>query len=62
LAGKGCRSVATTLEKPSVELYDADLAGPGGVALWFGQEKHGLTQEAVDSALLRVFIPTVGMA
>ncbi|CAE8676854.1 unnamed protein product, partial [Polarella glacialis] len=55
------RCFAATLEPGSVDLYTLDFAQDSQVAIWFGQEKHGLSPEASEAAAVRFFIPTVGM-
>eukprot|EP00435_Cladocopium_sp_Y103_P066668 s320_g28.t10 len=60
LREKGVRSVATALDEHSVSIYDTCF-DCGKIALWFGQEKHGLTDEAIAAAHERVFIPMAGM-
>jgi len=63
LGSLGYYSVAMTPHPPSVDLYSATLVKEDApwVALWFGQEKCGLTEEAINAAAIRVSIPTVGM-
>eukprot|EP00434_Breviolum_minutum_P037903 symbB.v1.2.033610.t1/scaffold4200.1/size43131/1 len=59
LIGEGAQSFATTLCKNSVSIYDSCFDGK--IALWFGQEKHGLSDEAIAAADQRLFIPMAGM-
>lgn len=46
LRKEGTRSLATALDEHSVSIYDTCF-DCGKIALWFGQEKHGLTDEAI---------------
>ncbi|MCA9978378.1 MAG: RNA methyltransferase [Anaerolineales bacterium] len=58
LKAKGYRLVATTLHADSIPLHELPLDQP--VALCFGTEKRGLSQEAHDLADLFVKIPMSG--
>lgn len=57
LRGRGIRSVATTPDTDSLHT-DVDLTGP--MAILVGTEKHGLTDDALAAADLRVRIPMAG--
>ncbi|CAE7833576.1 trmH [Symbiodinium sp. CCMP2592] len=61
LAAHGYMSVATALDESSANLYDFDFGKDNKIALWFGQEKHGLTDEALCAAASKIFIPMSGM-
>lgn len=58
LQSLGIRTVATT---PDTELVHTDADLTGGVAILVGTEKHGLTDEALDRAQVRVRIPMDGL-
>jgi RNA methyltransferase, TrmH family len=57
LRGRGVRVVATTPDTDTVHTA-ADLTGP--VAVLVGTEKHGLTDDALAAADVRVRIPMAG--
>ncbi|MGL5864860.1 MAG: TrmH family RNA methyltransferase [Dermatophilaceae bacterium] len=57
LRGNGIRLVATT---PDADLRHTDVDLRGGVAIAVGTEKHGLTQDLLAAADLRVRIPMAG--
>lgn len=59
LHSEGFRVCATHLGKGSVSLYQLDLRGP--VALVFGNEHRGVTDEAAELADANFQIPMVGM-
>jgi len=59
LRHRGYRICATRLNDRSVSLYDLDLTGP--VALVFGNEHRGVSNEAAEAADVRFHIPMVGM-
>ncbi|CAE7521724.1 trmH [Symbiodinium natans] len=61
LASQGYLSMATALDESSVNLYDLDFTAKGKIAIWFGQEKYGLTDEALNAAATKIFIPMSGM-
>lgn len=56
----GCRIYATHLSEQAVDLYRLDLAGP--VALVFGNEHRGLSEESCRLADGNFVVPMVGMA
>lgn len=56
----GCRIYATHLSDHAVDLYELDLVGP--VALVFGNEHRGLSQEAYQLADANFVVPMVGLA
>ena len=58
LRDKGYRLIATTPREEAVPLQDLDLAHP--VALLFGTEKEGLSQEVLSQADQAVYIPMAG--
>ena len=58
--GRGQRVLATTLLGSTHDLYDLDLTDP--VALVFGNESRGLSQDAIRGADDRIRIPMMGMA
>lgn len=58
LRGRGVRTVATT---PDTEVRHTDVDLTGAVAVLVGTEKHGLTDDALEQADLRVRIPMNGM-
>jgi len=55
----GCRIYATHLSERAENLYEADLASP--VALVFGNEHRGVTDEAASLADGNLVIPMVGL-
>jgi tRNA (guanosine-2'-O-)-methyltransferase len=59
LRAKGYRIYTTHMSSDAVSLYDVDLTQP--VALVFGNEHDGVSQEARDAADGNVIIPQVGM-
>lgn len=59
LRGEGRKIYATHLEKDAVSLYQLDLVQP--VALVFGNEHSGVSEEAVRLADGNFLIPQVGM-
>ncbi|CAK9041503.1 unnamed protein product [Durusdinium trenchii] len=61
LGAEGARSFATALDKESVSIYNLRFERDRRLALWFGQEKHGLSDAAIAAADERVYIPMAGM-
>ena len=64
LESNGFVSVVTSPHvkgKSSVYLDEGDFAQHAKVAVWFGNERHGISEEAVDSSELCVAIPMFGM-
>ena len=59
LRERGFRILATALQERSVDLYAQDLTQP--VALVFGNEQRGLSDEAAAGADALVVIPMMGM-
>lgn len=59
LRAEGKRIVATALDEASVDLHAQDFVQP--VALVFGNERRGASDEAVETADGTVFIPMMGM-
>ncbi len=59
LRAEGFTICATHLGKKAVSLYDLDLTGK--VALVFGNEHRGVSQEAAELADVNFHIPMVGM-
>ncbi|MEY3385287.1 MAG: hypothetical protein RIR53_98 [Bacteroidota bacterium] len=59
LRAEGYRIYTTHMSSDAVSLYDVDLTQP--VALVFGNEHDGVSQEARDAADGNVIIPQVGM-
>lgn len=59
LREQGLAIYATSLRGSSRELYDIDLTRP--TALVFGNESHGVTDDAVAGADGTVYIPMMGM-
>lgn len=59
LRQEGCAILATALSGRSTSLYEADLAAP--VALVFGNEHRGVSDEAVEKADGNIEIPMVGL-
>jgi tRNA (guanosine-2'-O-)-methyltransferase len=60
LRSAGLTIYAATVDGPTTDLYDLNLAAP--CALVFGNESRGLSEEASDNADGRVRIPMMGMA
>lgn len=61
LKGEGWQIIATVLDPPAASLFEADLCQPQ-TALLFGNEKTGLSPQAVALADQRVTIPMRGIA
>lgn len=59
LRSRGFRIYTTHISSDAVSLYDVDLTQP--VALVFGNEHHGVSEEARRCADGNVIIPQVGM-
>lgn len=59
LRSEGKKICSTHLGKESISLYDLDLTQP--VALVFGNEHTGLSEEATEQADANYIIPQVGM-
>jgi tRNA (guanosine-2'-O-)-methyltransferase len=59
LRADGLRILVTALTDETVDLYDADLTSP--VALVFGNEMRGATQDAIEQADGAIVIPMMGM-
>lgn len=59
LRSHGMAIIATSLREPARELYEIDLTCP--VALVFGNESRGVTDEAIAGADASVYIPMMGM-
>ena len=59
LRAEGHHILVTALTDESVDLFDADLRSP--VALVFGNEMRGATQEAIEQADGAIMIPMMGM-
>jgi tRNA (guanosine-2'-O-)-methyltransferase len=59
LRANGFRILATAVGPDSVPIFDVDLAQP--VALVFGNEMRGLSEEAISLADASVAIPMMGM-
>ena len=59
LRGEEARILTTALRDDSTSLYDVDLSQR--VALVFGNEQRGATDEAVDLADGTIYIPMMGM-
>jgi tRNA (guanosine-2'-O-)-methyltransferase len=59
LRAEGYRICATHLGEKAVGLYDLDLTG--NVALVFGNEHRGVSDEAAEKADVNFLIPMVGM-
>lgn len=59
LRAEGKKIYATHLDHKAESLYDLDLTEP--VALVFGNEREGLSQEAVEGADANFHIPMFGM-
>jgi tRNA (guanosine-2'-O-)-methyltransferase len=59
LREKGMLIAATAWNDDRVQLYDVDFTRP--IAVAFGNEMRGLTEEAVEFADINVVIPMVGM-
>ncbi len=55
----GLRILVTALEAESVDLYETDLSGP--VALVFGNEMRGVSDEAISGADGLISLPMLGM-
>ena len=47
--------------KHSLYLHDADFQEHAKLAVWFGTEGHGISDEAVEGAQMCVAIPMFGM-
>lgn len=60
LRSEGCRIYATKLTDDAVDLYDVKLTG--GVALVFGNEHRGISDEASELSDGNFLIPMVGFA
>jgi tRNA (guanosine-2'-O-)-methyltransferase len=60
LKNKGYLTVATTLEKVDTTLEDLPLDKP--IALFFGSEKDGLTNDIIGNADIRMKIPMYGFS
>lgn len=60
LRREGCRIWATHLSERAVDLYELDMVGP--VALVFGNEHRGLSEEACRLADGNFTVPMVGLA
>lgn len=58
LRRKGYRIAATCWTDDAIPLHELDLSSP--IALAFGTELTGLTQEAIEQADLRTYIPMYG--
>lgn len=58
LRRKGYRIAATCWTDDAIPLHELDLSSP--IALVFGTELTGLTQEAIEKADLRTYIPMYG--
>lgn len=61
LKSEGWRLVATVVDSSAPPIYEADLCQPK-LALLFGNEKTGLSEQAIELADLLVTIPMVGIA
>ena len=64
LAAKGFVSVVTSPHvkgKQSLYLHEADFTKPAKLAVWFGTEGKGISDEAVEAAEKCVAIPMFGM-
>jgi len=59
LRADGLRILVTALEAESVDLYETDLTGP--VALVFGNEMRGVSDEAISGADGLISLPMLGM-
>jgi tRNA (guanosine-2'-O-)-methyltransferase len=59
LRAEGHRILVTALTEESIDLYDANLTTP--VALVFGNEMRGATQDAIEQADGAILIPMMGM-
>jgi tRNA (guanosine-2'-O-)-methyltransferase len=57
----GYHIIATALTDDSVSIYETDFASNKKIALCFGNEKDGLTKEAVEAADQVLNIPMHGM-
>ena len=55
----GLRILVTALEAESVDVYETDLSGP--VALIFGNEMRGVSDEAISGADGLISLPMLGM-
>ena len=60
LRADGFRVIVTALGDDAVDLYKTNLTEP--VALVFGNENRGVSQELLSSADAQLFIPMMGMA
>lgn len=64
LARSNVVSVATSPHvkgKTSLYLHEADFTGPSRLAVWFGNEKRGISDAAVEASAMCVAIPMFGM-
>lgn len=61
LKDEGWLVVATVIDEDADSIFEADLTHPK-IAMLFGNEKMGLSQQAVDMADKRVTIPMQGIA
>jgi len=61
LKDEGWLTVATVIDETADSIFDADLTHPK-IALMFGNEKMGLSEQAMAMADKRVTIPMVGIA
>ena len=59
LRGKGMRVLATALSESATSIFEQDFTQP--VAVVFGNEMRGLSDEAMSRADGEVYIPMVGM-
>jgi len=61
LKNEGWLTVATVIDPAAETIYEADLTHPK-IALMFGNEKRGLSEQAMQMADKQVTIPMVGIA
>jgi tRNA (guanosine-2'-O-)-methyltransferase len=59
LHSTGMRVLATALSETAVSIFEQDFTSP--VALAFGNEMRGLSEEAIELADGEIYIPMVGM-
>ena len=61
LKEKGFTTIATTLDERSDDIYRTDFVEDENIALIFGNEHSGLSQQAIEKADKKMYIPMNGM-
>ncbi|MFZ2152768.1 MAG: RNA methyltransferase [Microgenomates group bacterium] len=61
LKNEGYKIYVTVLDKEAVDLSLSDFRSQKKIAIVFGNEHRGVTQEAIDGADAKIYIPMRGM-